>query len=146
MEDIKWRPRAQHNYLHSSIIATISRRDEYPPFPPREVLPTAAANMVNRLLDMLDVLDPHIKVLGEDRFILSMALDGSSVWNLCRGLLTGQHRIDDQVTCDLVDRWACHRVEDDNDNEWGVAMEKARECIAEAKDIIRKAPVVAKAK
>lgn len=53
--------------------------------------------------------------------------------------------IDDWATCDLVDWPGCHVIESDNGNEWGVAMESARKCIADAKDIIRKAPVVAKA-
>lgn len=103
---------------------------------------TAAANMVNRLLDMVDILDPWVKVLFRERYRLSSALVPGSVWSMYRSVFTGQCWIDDRATCDLVDRWACHKVENENDNEWGVAMEGARKCIADAKEIIGKAPVV----
>lgn len=145
MEDIKWPPRAQHNVLHSMIITKIMWRDEFPPFPARPVLPTAAANMVNRLLDMVDILSPHTNATFQEMMQLVRVLAPRSAWGFFRGVFTGRCKIDDQTTCDLVDRWACHGFENDNDNEWGVAMESARECIADANDIIRKAPAVAKA-
>ncbi|KAL0632554.1 hypothetical protein Q9L58_008575 [Maublancomyces gigas] len=138
IEDIKWPPREQYNYLHRRITEVIDCRGGLPP-PPT----TAAANMVNRLLDMMDILDPWVKVLFRERYRLSSALVPGSVWSMYRSVFTGQCWIDDRATCDLVDRWACHKVENDNGNEWGVAMESARKCIADAKDIIRKAPVVA---
>lgn len=137
MSDIKWPPPAQENILHTRITRIIGFQDDSPE-PPGDQLgslipeKTEAARLLDRLLDMVTLLDPHIGILFTEKHNLIRILFPPSMWSHCRSILTGRCSPDDQTTADLINRWALDSVGQGSEFNWAGAIKRAKDLVAEA--------------
>lgn len=97
MSDINCPPLSEFNMLQSRISQLIGSRDDPLPSPVTPPPPTnpMAAEMVNRLLEMVSILDPDIEALYDETHALFELFFPVSFWRVCYIKVTGRCNIND---------------------------------------------------